>query len=180
MFRSLGCLAAAMIGTSWLLSWMEPEGLSLRPAVSADELHERSSSAVRESRSIDARRWREVQVIAGPASAASAQRLSAMPDSSESHFVIDDEGRVRSLRRWRDQQPSSAAPHTVRVQVSQVRRDAPMTEAQWVAVQALVAALTQEISPKDDSLPIRLEDTWARVHGLESGTVLRLTPAGRS
>ena len=98
MFKALGCLAAAMLVTSWLLTWLEPDGLMVKPTVSPAALLDASSSAVRESGAIDSDRWQEVEVVVGPATAIAAQRLSAVPDNSESHFVIDDENGRQSAR----------------------------------------------------------------------------------
>jgi hypothetical protein len=176
MLKVLGTLASAMVVTSLLLSWLEPTVPSASSRPSAEELASSSALAVHEPSVLERNRWRAIEIVPGPASSLTAARLSAIPDSTESHFVVDDHGRVAGLRRWRDQLAPSDAPHAVRIQVSRVDRDGPMTESQWLAVRSLVAALHEEIAPAADPLPVSIEDGWARQHGLAEGAVLHITP----
>ncbi len=174
MLKVLGSLASAMLLTSLLLSWLEP-GLPLAAAQpSVRELAEASVAVVREPSAIEHRRWQTIEIIPGPASSLTAARLSAIPDATGSHFVIDDHGRIAGLRPWRAQAAAAEAPGAVRIRVSRVDRNGPMTQPQWLAVQALVSALNRELGSTGDSLPVTIEDTWARSHGLAEGAILRI------
>jgi len=179
MFKTLGCLVGAMTTVVLLLSWMDPT----KPAnksVSAEDLLDYTRSLITAETTVRPNLWNEVEIIAGTHAASSGQLLSAFPDREHCHFLVDAEGRAFRMRRWATQQTSPEQPNVIRIEVSQLHSDQPMTVSQSGMVRALTASLSEETVGDGQCLPIRLDKTWSRVYHISEETRLTITPADSS
>ena len=143
MYKTLGCLAGAMTGTASLLAWIDPSP-SLG-TLSQHELAIHARSLVFDDVPLRAGQWRQVDIVEGPALHRPGVILAAGGDRSESHFYIDEGGRLFRTHRWDRQLPPSNAPHTIRVGIVQVDARPSLSSAQADSIGALLDALNEAV-----------------------------------
>lgn len=204
MFKTLVCLVGSMTGTAALLAWMDPSAPLTAEAPPFEVLLGEARSLVTDDVVVLEDRWDDVEILAGPGRTASASFLTARADiggaprNSEHHFHVDLKGRASRTPRWSRQEGSTDGKRTVSIRVMPADPDQPMSRVQWNSVRALITALSKatgrrvalrrsDLDDRQDqsrpaglstpALTVRLEEPWARVYGLEPGTVLEI--AGR-
>lgn len=165
MWKTLGCLAAAMSGTAALLGWMNPTRPHSAVILGPDKIVRLAQKAVSDGGVIRGDRWVDVEVAPAPARIAQERMLAATGASSTWHFLVDRYGRPASSRDWRAQKPAPDAPGAVRVLVVRPDGEQAMSAAQWLCVRTLAAALNDPARSDETSLPIRLHDGLARTNG---------------
>jgi hypothetical protein len=162
MIAVLSCLAVSMTGTAGLLAWMDPFAAPADP-IPEEQLMELARATVADAVSIDAERWRSIDVFGAPASGGF---LSASAES-DSHFIIDVSGRFTRGRSWVTQQFFQNDPSAVRIQVAQRMQNPGVSPLQWASTRALVRALLETI-PLDSSTPILTLDPELRIQQARS------------
>ncbi len=160
MFRTLGGLAVAMTGTAGVLAWMDPSIPLGADSLTYEELSRIAYRLVQDDVRVDARRWREVELVAARLDARGTM-LAAAADDGECHFYIDEAGQAVQGRRWRQQTGASHAPHTVRIEIglgeTMPNGGEGMSLQQWQSVQALLQALDTTVGDPGQPLPLRME-----------------------
>ncbi|RME36764.1 MAG: hypothetical protein D6788_10905 [Planctomycetota bacterium] len=176
MFTALGCLAAAMSGTSALLNWMDPS--PDRPPVVRPfetvfrEVRSQVGSVVAPSLR---QGWQSIAVSA-PADSSRGTLLSAVASAPDYHFRVDTDGHLIPTEAWRRQRRLADRPGVVRVVLDHEHPADPMTRAQWDCLRALALALAGgRVSASADGVPIRLFEPWATVYGLVPGEEVAVT-----
>jgi len=177
MFRTLGCLAGAMTGTTALLAWMDPSPPIPMETLPFDEVLRLAHSVVADDVVIRRDKWRNIEILAGPVSGDSPPFLTAVAGPAKYDFLVDFEGRPSRTARWTQRQLSADRRHTVTIQVARWQEHQLMTRAQWRCVRALTAALQEVIVPQGTPLPVYLHEEWARIYGDEAGMLLDLSPS---
>lgn len=161
MWKTLGCLAAAMSGTTVLLDWMAPvHDLSSR-TMTSHQLVGLVRRAVSEGVVINSKRWVELEVASGPAGILQGRMLTATGSGEVWHFLVDRDGIPQRGRHWRLQKPVPDSPGTVRVLVEQSVTGHELTAEQWACIRALAAALSGATGNRTPSLPVRMDRSIA-------------------
>lgn len=173
MFKTLGCLAAAMTGTAAFLGWLDPSPLVAMDALSVEQIGQWAQSAVADDVSIRAGQWLEVAIAAEPAALASGSLLVATADNGDWHFHVGIDGRVWRGQRWNRQESAPGFPHMIRIQAPPVSRVHPLSPRQWCGVRALIASLNETVTTPGSFLPVRLPQGWERMGAIEDDTALR-------
>jgi len=145
MYRTLGALAGAMTSTAALLAYFDPASTLGPQPLSSDELAQHARAAVADRVAIDARRWRQVELVAGESASTAGTALIATANLGDAHFYVDALGRPSRGALWNRQLPSAEAPDTVRIEVALQRGDEALSSAQQTAVAALVSELDQHV-----------------------------------
>lgn len=148
MYRTLGCLAGAMTGTASLLAWIDPSPSPPPRILSQYELAVQARSLVFDDVSLRLGQWRHVEIVEGPSLQSAGVLLTAGVDRSESHFYVDDHGRLSRTRQWDRQLAPSNAPHTIRIEIAHDDTELSPTTAQSNSVQALLDALNEAVSAR--------------------------------
>ena len=144
MFKTLGCLAAAMTGTSMMLAWIDPSPpISTDKAIPYDVILRRTQFLVTDNVVVLKDRWVNVEVLAGSARTSSASFLTARSDQGKHHFHVDLEGRASRTSRWPHQEGSAGHRRDVRIRVALNLPHQPMSRTQADCVQALIIALRE-------------------------------------
>lgn len=192
MFRTLGCLVAAMTGAAAWLGWMDPSAPLASELTSVDAVLRQTHSLVVDGVAIHKGQWDSVDIVAGPSRAAGTM-LAAQADHREIHFQVDLAGRASRTARWQRQQAPVVGQGTVVIAVARDSARPGISRAQWRCLGGLLAALRESASATnhldapdntlDDSnapaFPVRVHAEWARVYGLEPGTIVEIpSPAG--
>ena len=184
MFRTLGSLAVAMTVSAVWLGWIDPSAPLSGDPPAFEVVLDQVRSLVVEDVPIHKDLWQEVEIVAGPGEVAGGALLAARADRGRCHFRIDLEGRVSRTPRWRSQEP--LGDHCVIVSVSQADRHSEMSRAQFDGLRGLLVALRDATSAQDRPLtsggsskdvqdfPVRVQDEWAHVYGLEPGTIVEI------
>ena len=171
--RMLGCLAAAMTGTSALLGWMDPASTAAYERPLADILAD-ARVAVSSQSPPGAGAWQSIQVLAGPV--ASATLLAAAQNNAHSHFQIGLDGRISPTNAWFRQVDARDGRGAIRVEIVRPDRDGPMSRAQWDCVRALVTALRELPDYHQADLLVRLDSHWTDVYGLAADSPIHVGP----
>ena len=167
MWKTLGCLAIAMIGTSVLLGWMDPIQVGEMRVASKSEIASLVQEAVRSDTSveIDARMWHEVEIgrrhepsVHGSLLAATASTANAALPSVDYHFYVDRFGRTMRTANWRNQKTIAESAGTIRIEVAAPIGDQPLSAAQRFCVESLARILSETIG--GDGLTIRWPEQW--------------------
>ena len=153
MVKTLVCLVVSMIGTSMLLSALDPSDVLENEGYSEDVISDLAQRAVRERVELVPELWREVHVYVSDVTP-NAGLLTAVQRDSSWHFLVAADGRPSPDSKWRRQQGLKNAPHTVRIQLQAAREFGGPTAAQWVCVRALVSALNRAIGPDGPPLAV--------------------------
>lgn len=167
MFKTLGSLVIAMTTVSALLGWIDPSQPAPGPVPSYPSLLADARGVVGDQVSIRPDRWNNVGVVSGPVTGAS--RLTAVADHIPSHFVVGPDGTFSRTVHWEHQEDIDDAPRTVTIEVASLAAGRPMTRAQWYAVRALIAAVTDLTAPGQPMMPMHLDADWARAYGVDPG-----------
>jgi hypothetical protein len=176
MFKTLGCLAIAMLSTSALLGWIDPSQPARASALPRDMAMSLARSAVLEGLVIHGQQWSNIEIAAGPAAQTSGQFLTARSERNDCHFLVDLDGRPSRTQRWIRQDGSPGHSSTVTIRVAHVADGEPMSRAQWYGVRALVTALRDARNAEGKPLPIHLRKEWTAVYGVEPGEALQIEP----
>jgi hypothetical protein len=171
----LGCLAAAMTGTSALLGWMDPSSTSAYERPLAEILSD-ARQAVSSRIGVRPSTWRSIEVLAGPVAGRSGTLLAASLQTGEFHFQIGLDGRILPTENWIDQGFVSGKPGSVRMEIVRIEREGPMTRAQWDCVRALVTVLRESPTYHAADLPVRLDPVWTDVYGLSPDAQIHVGP----
>ena len=181
MWKTLGCLAIAMIGTSVLLGWMDPLSVGEMRVASNAEIASLVQQAVRSDTSveIDARRWHEVEIarrhepsantalpianaalpsVRGSLLAATASTANAALPSVDYHFYVDRFGRTLRTANWRNQKTVAESAGVIRIEVAAPIGDEPFSAAQRYCIESLAQTLSETIG--SDRLTIRWAEQW--------------------
>ena len=155
MWKTLGCLAIAMIGTSILLGWMDPVSVGEARVASNAEIASLVREAVRSDTSveIDARRWHEVEIARRHEPSANA----ALP-SVDYHFYVDRFGRTLRTANWRNQKTIAESAGVIRIEVAAPIGDEPLSAAQRYCIESLAQTLSDTLG--GDGLTIRWPEQW--------------------
>ena len=158
MLKTLGCLAAAMTGTSVVLHWLDPSSTLRTQTLTAGEVTALARSLVTDAVEIKPEQWREVEVVPGPTTmTVPGTLLTATPDPVACHFYVDQAGRPSRARGWSRQTPPYDAPHTVRIQVSRAAGvEAFPTPLQWFTIRSLVDALDAALL-QNGTMPVHVQ-----------------------
>lgn len=148
MYKTLGCLVGAMTGTASLLAWIDPSPSIPNAALTHEELLLAARSLVFDGVAIQPSKWRTVEVVPGPSMRGQGVTLAAGADPGESHFYIDDEGRLSRADRWDRQLAASNALHTIRIEIAQDNTRPSPSPAQSSSVQALLDVLEEAVSAR--------------------------------
>lgn len=173
LFKTLGCLVAAMTGTSALLGWIDPSPPIPASMPSFEVVLLEARSLVSEDFGDSNFEWGDVEIIAGPVTRGGTSFLAATSDHADYHYRIDLDGHPYRARNWPGRAVAGVSPRAARIQVARRGPREPMSRAQWIGVQALVAAL-HEVTGRS-SLPVRLGESWARIYGFDPQAVLDMT-----
>lgn len=174
MWKTLGCLAIAMIGTSVLLGWMDPLSVGEMRVASNSEIASLVQQAVRRDTSveIDARRWHEVEIarrhepsanaalpsMRGSLLAATASTANAALPSVDYHFYVDRFGRTLRTANWRNQKTVAESAGVIRIEVAAPIGDEPLSAAQRYCIESLAQTLSDTLG--GDGLTIRWPEQW--------------------
>jgi hypothetical protein len=193
MFKTLGCLIAAMVATSALLGWIDPSQPQQAKAISLEAANALARSVVNEGSVVHGQPWYAIEVTAGRATAAAGTVLTASSRGERCHFLVGLDGLPSRASRWprqgggdvgtRQRQGADAARAglTVRIQVAQQKTGQPMSRAQWHAVCALVSALREKLEADGATLPVYLQEEWAAVYGVDPAeAIVEPEPAERT
>lgn len=140
MFRVWGVLAAAMLGGSALLGWLEPKpqrnALAEAPNRSAN-----SHSVPVAHQTAPTRHWNGVEILGVP-SPTSRNRgtLTAVVRQPELHFLITASGEAEPQPIWTSQKPIDA-DDSIRIGVEQTTGDGAAHIKQIVRLSELIAEL---------------------------------------
>ncbi|NOT02376.1 MAG: hypothetical protein HOP29_17360 [Phycisphaerales bacterium] len=137
MFKTVACLAAAMICFTSVLSWMEPRAAA--DAVPDDPMvMERLAESVvllpAETR-VAAWNGIDVRLVAG----------STVSDKEPCHFVISTFGLIRRTIDWAEQWPADDHQSAVVVAMTRVGGDDRISAFQWAGLRALTTALVDRV-----------------------------------
>jgi hypothetical protein len=174
LFKTLGCLVAAMTGTSALLGWIDPSPPISPEAPSLDAVMAEARLLIaQETSGIP---WSDVQIVASPVTPEGPSYLAASAGRDDCDFRVGLDGRPSRVRTGILNPVTEKHPEAARIQVVRRSLNAPMSRAQWVCVQALVAAMGEAVG--DRPIPVRLGEAWARIYGMDAQTVLEISSAG--
>lgn len=175
MFKTLGCLAAAMTSTAALLHYLDPssppnvasplmgDAEPRTQSLSASEVAALARSLVTDAVEIKSDQWKDVEVVAGPTTVGAGTPLTAIPDPVACHFYVDQAGRPSRARGWSRQTPPHDAPHTVRIQVARAAGiEAFPTPLQWFTIRSLVDALDAALM-QNGTMPVYVQGGFADV-----------------
>ena len=177
MFKTLACLIVAMIATSALLGWIDPSLPRQANAHSLEMTSRLSHALVTDGLVTHRQEWSRIEISAGPVGETSALFLTARPERQDYHFLVDLDGRPSRTPHWvRQEDPGGLRSQTVRIQVAREKNGRPMSRSQWHCVRALVSALREAVEAEGDSLPVRLQDEWAAVYGVDPVEAIRVEP----
>ena len=172
MWKTLGCLAIAMGGTSILLGWMDPVSVGEMRVASQSEIASLVQQAVCSDTSveIDARRWHEVEIgrrhqpsanAALPSvqgSLLAATTANAALPAVDYHFYVDRFGRTLRTANWRNQKTIAESAGIIRIEVAAPIGDEPLSAAQRYCVESLAQTLSDTLG--GDGLTIRWPEQW--------------------
>ena len=163
MWKTLGCLAIAMIGTSVLLGWMDPVSVGEMRVASRSEIASLVQEAVRSDTSveIDARRWHEVEVGRRHEPFVRGSLLAATASTVDYHFYVDRFGRTMRTANWRNQKTVAESAGIIRIEVAAPISGEPLSAAQRYCVESLAQTLSETIG--GDGLTIRWPEKWGLV-----------------
>jgi len=165
MFKTLGLLAIAMMGTTALLGWIDPSPPIRARAVPDSQLLPLARSLVADDVSVQFARWRAVEILTNGRAVAPVL-LTATFDEADYHFLVDVHGRPSRTDCWRYQRPTPHSPDAVRIQVATVEQSDGVSAAQAGSVRALVAALREAAARKGLELPVHIEPSESRSDSL--------------
>jgi hypothetical protein len=176
MFRTLGSLAVAMTVSAVWLGWIDPSAPLSADPPAFESVLDQVRSLVVEGTPVHKNMWQAVEIVAEPSDRVSGSLLAARADRGRSHFRIDIYGAVSSTPRWRNQEQLSDL--AVIVSVAQSDRHSEMSRAQFDGLRGLLIALRDSASMQTaetvQELPVRVQADWARVYGLEPGTIVEI------
>lgn len=174
MWKTLGCLAIAMGGTSVLLGWMDPIQVGETRVASFSEITSLVQQAVRSDTSveIDVRRWHEVEIarrhepsaiaampsVRGSLLAATASTANAALTSVDYHFYVDRFGRTLRTANWRNQKTVAESAGIIRIEVAAPIDGESLSAAQRYCVESLAQTLSDTLG--GDGLTIRWPEQW--------------------
>jgi len=161
LFFVLTCLTGAMTSTASLLAWMAPTLPSISPQNPATNMLGIARSLVTEDVPVQTAQWQRVEIVPEPNDLSFGVRLASATDSGAYHFFIDDRGTLSRASSWRGQVPAGRDPDTVRVRLARSPVNEPISERQSRALSALLRALDEVVSPARESLPVRLDPSFA-------------------
>lgn len=155
MFRVWGVLAAAMVGGSALLGWLEPKpqrnALAEAPNRSAN-----SHSVPVAHQTAPTRHWNGVEILGVP-SAANRNRgtLTAVVRQPELHFLITASGEAEPQPSWTSQK-AAGDDDSIRIGVEQAGDDGAAHIKQIVRLSELISELRAAAKQSDAStiLPV--------------------------
>lgn len=179
MFCTLAAVTFAMTGAAVVLSYFDPYPGSDR-SITPEAATRLARTLVRDDVVVDRSSWRGVEIIEAPEPPGGAV-LAASADPTESHFYVDDRGRLSRSARWRRQTAAAAAPNMIRIQVSPRASSEGLSPAQWYAVQALLDVIDENVRGGTRPLPIYASDHFQQVQfftPLTTGAVERVPSAG--
>lgn len=169
-----------MVGASAWLGWVDPSSSVPPDSPSWGELLSTSRSLVADGGSTANVRWRSVVIAARQFGGAFSSMLAAPAEPADHHFLVNLAGHAYATSRWLSQEEIDGHG-IVRIAVVRSLGESPMSLAQVRCLRALIAALNEYASlwgtssePRRSVIPARLDDEWARVYGLESGTTIDL------
>jgi hypothetical protein len=122
--------------------------------------------------------WRGVRIVAGPVTTGASSYLAASAGQAECEFRVDVNGQPSRVRASLLEPALGVYPSAARIQVVRRGPDEPMSRAQWVGVQALIAAMGEAVAGQP--IPVRLGEAWARIYNLDPETVLDVSPSGKT
>jgi len=160
MWKTLGCLAAAMTGTAVFLGWTDPSQPPRSRLLTAAQIAQLTRSLVNDSVVISREQWREIEVVGAASTVAAPAMLAASADTGECHFYIDESGRPSRARRWTHQTPPLDAPHTVRIHVAPAGRSRSLTSTQRACLRGLVVALNDALAHDGSTLPVHVRQEF--------------------
>ena len=174
MWKTLGCLAIAMGGTSVLLGWMDPVSVGETRVASNSEIASLVQQAVRSDTSveIDARKWREVEIarrhepaanaalpsVHGSLLAATASTANEAFQSVDYHFYVDRFGRTMRTANWRNQKTIAESAGVIRIEVAAPIGDESLSAAQRYCVESITQTLADTLGGEE--LMIRWPEQW--------------------
>jgi hypothetical protein len=176
MFKTLACLAGAMMGTSALLGWIDPSPTAPAAPISAEEVIQLTRSLVTDGLTLRADQWQDIEIVADPPGGLPGQFLAASAESAEYHFHIGLDGVPRRAAQWTRQEGCDGQWRTVRVQVARRGVGQPMSRGQWLSVRALVSSLGQAVATNEAPLPVHLDREWAETYGFSPGSAVEVPP----
>ena len=162
MWKTLGCLVAAMTGTSVFLGWMNPSRRLVGNEPSPNEIHRLARMVIGLDSGIAFHqgRWDDIEVVMAPGPITARSMLAAGKASATYHFQVDRRGRPIRSQRWREQAAVNGLPHTILIQVAPSHEARTLSPAQLLCVRALIATLHEALAPGGSSLPVRLPAEW--------------------
>ncbi len=178
MFKTLACLAGAMMGTSALLGWMDPSPPSTAVAIPAEQVALLANALVGDGVETGAVGWQEVKITAGSLLEVGGQFLAASAEQADYHFYVGVDGVPRRGSRWTRQEGCDTYSCTVRIQVARRAAGQPMSRSQWLAVRAIVSSLDEVVAANGPPLVVHLDDEWAETYGLSPEAMVEVTPIG--
>ncbi len=165
VFKTLLCLAAAMVGTAMLLAWLDPSSATAVNRLSPARIAQMARSAVGEQPRIVPGFWKEVRLVAEPSSSPSGTFLSSTGLPSDCHFWVDEHGRMRRLANWTHQVRRGPWPQSIKILIKNPLDDPPISAAQRLGVESVVQALGWELEVDPVDLPIRWPEEWGMALG---------------
>jgi len=174
LFKTLGCLVAAMTGTSALLGWIDPSPPIPASMPSFDVVLHEARALVSEDFGESDSEWGDVEIVAGPVTRRATSFLAATSERADYHYRVDLDGHPYRARNWPGTAGAGVPPSAARIQVARRGPREPMSRAQWIGVQALVAALNEVTG--SSSLAVRLGESWARIYGFDPQIPLDMNP----
>ena len=162
MWKTLGCLVAAMTSTSILLAWLNPSPPPTNEIPEPDELARLALIVVGADLTVPEGRWNRIEIIEAPGRTTGGGLLAAAVNSGKCHFLVSSEGRPIRTRYWHNQQASLGAEHTIRIQVPPNRHRERTIAIQDLCLQALITALNEALLPEGGTLPVQLPSGWER------------------
>jgi len=174
MFKTLACLAGAMMGTSALLGWMDPAPVPPVAGIPVREVALLARSLVTDGLTKRAGGWQGVEIAASPPMALPGQFLAASAEADDYHFYVGLDGVPNRATRWTRQEGCDKYPNIVRVEVARRAAGQPMSRCQWLAVRALISSLGETVAAGEPGLPVHLDAEWAETYGLAPGSTVEV------